>query len=111
MKPSTRFLHGLNPSQIAWAQHRFLEVVRSGQPGSDDPKAVLARVTQKLEATVHDTRANQLLHRLKTLHEEALELALHNIEHERLSREEKRRNRARKETYYRRHYWSLISYE
>jgi hypothetical protein len=105
MQPSTRFLHGLNASQTAWAQHRFLEVVRSGQPGSDDPATVLVRVTQKLETTVNDARANQLLHRLRTLHDEALELVLHNIEHDWLSPEEKRRRRVRKATYYGQRYF------
>jgi hypothetical protein len=78
MQPSTRFLCGLSPSQTAWVQHRFFEVVRSAQPRSDDPETVLAVVTQKLQVTVNDERAHELLQRQTALREEALELALNN---------------------------------
>lgn len=102
MQPSTRFLCGLSPSQSAWAQHQLLEVSRSGQSGSDDPETVLARVNQNLESRVNDDTAERLLKRLVEYREEALALALHNIEREKLSPEERRRRRARKATYYRR---------
>jgi hypothetical protein len=64
MHPSTRFLSGLSASQVAWTQHRFLEVIRTGQPGSDDPEVVLARVKQNLQARVNDVAAEQLMARL-----------------------------------------------
>jgi hypothetical protein len=101
MQPSTRFIRGLTASEAAWIQHRLLEEIRSGRPGSDDPKAVLARVKQTLKSQVDDVRACELLIRLDTLSDEAMELVLHDIEHERLSPEEKRRRKAQKATDYR----------
>jgi hypothetical protein len=101
LQASQRFLGGLSASQAAWTQHRFFEVIRTGRPGSDDPETVLARVKQNVQARVNDAAAEQLMARLDAFPEEALALALHNIEREKLSPEEKRRRRARQATYYR----------
>lgn len=101
MQPSTRFLSGLTTPQITSIQNRILEVIRAARPGSDNPEPVLARVRENLEATANDDTGRLLLERIASLRGEALALALHNIEHQRLSPEEKRRHRARKVTYYR----------
>jgi hypothetical protein len=102
LQPSEQCLSSLNAADISRIQPALLEVICSGQPGSDDPETVLARVKQRLKSQVDDVRACELLSRLDTLLAEAMELVLHDIEHERLSPEEKRRLTAQKATYYRR---------
>jgi hypothetical protein len=101
MQPSTRFIRGLTASEASWIQHRLLEEIRSGRPGPDDPETVLARVKQALESQVNDVRACELLSRLDALSDEAMELAFHNIEPEKLPPEEKRRHEAQRATHYR----------
>jgi hypothetical protein len=100
MQPSTRFLRGLTASEASWIQHRLLEEICSGRPGSDDPESVLVRVKQRLGSQADDVRACEQLSRLDTLSAEAMELALHDIEHERLSPEEKRRLKAQRAVYF-----------
>jgi len=100
MQPSTGFIRGLTASEASRIQHRLLEQIRSGQPKSDDPGTILARVKRKLEARVNDDTARELLGRLSALADDARELELHDVEHEGLSPEEKRRRTAQKATYY-----------
>jgi hypothetical protein len=82
-------------------QHRLLEEIRSGQPGSNDPETLLAKVTEDLRQSERRETAGQLLKQLASYPGEALALVLHNLEHEKLSPEEKRGRRARKATHYR----------
>jgi hypothetical protein len=95
LQPSKQFLSGLNVADISRTQHD-LEVIRSRQPGSDDPETVLASATEKLKLRANDNASDQLQKQLASYLDEALALALHNIGREKLSREEKRRCRPRK---------------
>jgi hypothetical protein len=101
LQPSKQLLSGLSPNDISRIQYKLLEVIRSGQPGSDDPATVLARVTEDLKQRDDSETAGQLLKQLAAYPGEALALVLHNLEHEKLSPDDKRRRNARKATYYR----------
>jgi hypothetical protein len=101
LQPNKQFLSGLNAADISRIQRDLLEVICSGQPGSDDPETVPAEATEEREPRVDDNASGQLLKQPASCPGEALALAMHNIQRERLSPKEKRRHRARKATYYR----------
>jgi len=71
------------------------------QPGSGDPEIVMAKAKQNLGTRANDETASRLLNQLVAFPEEAVALAAHNIEYQKLSPEEKRRRKAQKATHYR----------
>jgi len=101
MQPSTQLLSGLSPTDISRIQHTLLAEIRSERPGSEDPTTILARTTEALRQSDTGETSDELLKHLTMYSEEALALVLHDLENEKLPREEKRRRRAQKATYYR----------
>jgi hypothetical protein len=96
-----QFFSGLGEADISRIQHKILGDIRLGQPGSGDPETVPARVSEDLKRRASSETGHQLLKQVAAYPGEALALVLHNLEHEKLSPQEKRRRKAQRATYHR----------